>query len=183
MWRRRAGDPGGDVDSGRGRVRRSWRSCWSASLGRAVRAWLTRPLSGQALPLVAAALPLLVTVVGLALDGGVVFAARRELQNVADAAARAGATEVDPAAFRATGGVVALDGPRALATASGYVADYNALHRPDQQVSLDAVTLLGRDRVVVAVNRDASTAFLRIVKISTVPIRAEASATVRAGGD
>ena len=54
---------------------------------------------GQALPLVAAALPLLVTVVGLALDGGVVFAARRELQNVADAAARAGATEVDPAAF------------------------------------------------------------------------------------
>jgi uncharacterized membrane protein len=132
---------------------------------------------------VAAALPLLVTVAGLAVDGGVVFASRRELQNVADAAARAGATEVDAAAFRVTGGVVALDGPRALAMASGYISDYNALHRPDQRVSLDDVTLMGRDRVEVVVSRDARTAFLRIVKISTVPIRAEAVATVRAGGD
>jgi uncharacterized membrane protein len=132
---------------------------------------------------VAAALPLLMSVVGLALDGGVVFAARRELQNVADAAARAGATEVDAATFRATGGLVALDGPRALATASEYVSDYNALHRPDQRVSLDGVSLVGRDRMVVAVNREAPTAFLRIVKISTVPIRAEAAAAARAGGD
>ena len=131
----------------------------------------------------AAALPVLVAISGLALDGGVVFAARRELQNVADAAARAGAAEVDAAAFQRSGGVVVLDGPRALAVASAYVADYNALHRADQQVAVDDVTLAGRDRVLVVVHRDARTAFLRIVKIPSVSIRAEATATVRAGGD
>src|SRR5687768_961117 len=104
------------TDAG-GRIRRPFRPVRAA---RVVLGRLARPLLGQALPLVAAALPLLVTVVGLALDGGVVVAARRELQNVADAAARAGATEVDAATFQATGGAVALDGPRALAVATGY---------------------------------------------------------------
>jgi Flp pilus assembly protein TadG len=138
--------------------------------------------AGQALPLVALVLPLLLAVIGLALDGGVVFDARRELQNVADTAAHAGATEVDLGFYRQSGGTLVLDTRNAEATARDYVADYNALHRPDQQVSLDDAAVVGRDRLVVRVSRVVNTAFLRIVGIPTVRIAAVAGGTARSGG-
>ena len=56
--------------------------------------------AGQAIVWAAVMLPLFLAVVGLAIDGGVVFAARRELQNVADAGARPGAMQVDHGAYR-----------------------------------------------------------------------------------
>jgi uncharacterized membrane protein len=40
-------------------------------------------------------LPLFVSMAGLAIDGGVLLASRRQLQSVADGAARAGATRLD----------------------------------------------------------------------------------------
>ena len=43
--------------------------------------------SGQAIVWVAVMMPFFLSVVGLAIDGGIVFSARRELQNVADSAA------------------------------------------------------------------------------------------------
>ena len=46
---------------------------------------------GQAIVWTAVMLPLFLAIVGLAADGGLVFSARRELQNIADSAARAGA--------------------------------------------------------------------------------------------
>jgi hypothetical protein len=62
----------------------------------------------------------MVLVAGLVLDGGRVVAARREVQDVAQGAARAGANAVDEAALRA--GTTALDGPAAVAAAQGFLA-------------------------------------------------------------
>jgi uncharacterized membrane protein len=45
----------------------------------------------------------LLAVLGLVADGGLLVARHRELQNLADAAARAGAGQLDVAAFRASG--------------------------------------------------------------------------------
>jgi uncharacterized membrane protein len=131
--------------------------------------------------LVALMLPLLLAVVGVALDGGVVFDARRELQNVADSAAHAGASEVDLARFQQTGDL-ALDAGSAVRVAEACVADYNALHRPDQRVTIDDASVAAADRLVVRVSRDARTALLRIVGISTVRVAAGAAGTARSGG-
>jgi uncharacterized membrane protein len=135
----------------------------------------------QAIPLVALVLPLLLAVIGLALDGGVVFDARRELQNVADTAAHAGASEIDLGHFRETGGL-ALDARAAVAVADQHVADYNALHPPRQQVTLEVASVVGRDRLVVRVSRVARPAFLRIVGVTSVRVTAEAAGTARSGG-
>jgi hypothetical protein len=68
-------------------------------------------------------------------------------------------------------------------TAEASVADYNALHRPDQRVTLDETSVPASDRLVVRVSRDARTAFLRIAGISSVHVTAEAAGTARSGGD
>jgi len=60
----------------------------------------------------------LLAVLGLVADGGLLVARHRELQNLADAAARAGAGQLDVAAFRASGGqLVQLDPAQASAAA------------------------------------------------------------------
>ena len=66
--------------------------------------WTARLARGSAVVWVAVTLPLFVSLVGLAIDGGVVFDARRELQSVADGAARAGAMQLDETAYRTTAG-------------------------------------------------------------------------------
>jgi Flp pilus assembly protein TadG len=60
----------------------------------------------------------LLAVLGLVADGGLLVARHRELQNLADAAARAGAGQLDVAAFRASDGqIVQLDPTQANAAA------------------------------------------------------------------
>ena len=64
----------------------------------------------------------LLAVLGLVADGGLLFARHRELQAVADAAARAGAAQLDEAAYRASNGRIAqLDPARARQAARGYL--------------------------------------------------------------
>jgi uncharacterized membrane protein len=53
----------------------------------------------------------LLAVLGLVADGGLVFARHRELQATADAAARAGAAQLDEAAYRASNGHTARLNP------------------------------------------------------------------------
>ncbi len=78
---------------------------------------------GQLIVWTAVMLPLFLSIVGLAIDGGLVFAARRELQNAADAAARAGAMQIDEGVYReSSGATVALDRGRARAIAAEYLA-------------------------------------------------------------
>jgi uncharacterized membrane protein len=131
--------------------------------------------SGQALVWAAVMLPLLfLPIVGLTIDGGVVFDARRELQNVADAAARAGAMQIDVRTYReSAGATVVLDQAGARQVAAEYLAG--------QQPGLTASVATDAQRVVVEVSRDVPTSFLRVVGIKSVRIGATAPAEVRFG--
>jgi Flp pilus assembly protein TadG len=129
---------------------------------------------GQALVWTAVMLPLFLSIIGLAVDGGVVFDARRALQNAADSAARAGAMQVDQDTYRASGGqTVVLDPGSARQAAAAYVGD--------QGESLTGSVSASPQRVVVTVHRQVPTSFLRIVGITTVQISATATAEVEHG--
>lgn len=126
---------------------------------------------GQVLVMVALMMVGVVSVVGLVSDGGLVFAQRRDLQNVADAAAAAGAMQIDEAAYRSTGEVV-LDEQLARDAAAFYL---------DAEGDLDYVVNVLPDRVEVAVSRQATTGFLRVIGIDGIEVSASASAEPRYG--
>jgi len=128
---------------------------------------------GQVLVMVALMMVGVVSVVGLVSDGGLVFAQRRDLQNVADAAAAAGAMQIDEAVYRSTGEVV-LDEQLARDAAAFYL---------DAEGDLDYVVSVLSDRVEVSVSRQATTGFLRVVGIDGVEVTASASAEPRYGVD
>ncbi len=148
----------------RGGVRSAlgWVRCWQAAR------------AGQAIVWTAVMLPLCLSVVGLAIDAGILFSARRELQNVADSAARAGAMQVDVRAYRESSGAnVVLDQAAARDAAAEYVAQ--------QGKGMAATVVAEPQRVVVSVSRDAPMSFLRLVGITTVRVSATAPAEVRYG--
>lgn len=132
--------------------------------------------SGQVIVWVAVMLPFFLSVVGLAIDGGIVFSARRELQNVADSAARAGAMQIDQGVYRDTSGAtVVLDMVPAREVATEYVAG--------QGSGLTATIAAEPQRVIVQARREVPTSFLRLVGIDTVRVNATATAGVRYGID
>lgn len=126
---------------------------------------------GQVLVMVALMMLGVVSLVGLVSDGGLVFAQRRDLQNVADAAAAAGAMQVDEAAYRATGEVI-LDEQLARAAAALYL---------DAEGDLEYAVSVLPDAVDVSVSRQASTGFLRVIGIDGIEVSASASAAPRYG--
>ena len=126
---------------------------------------------GQVLVMVALMMVGVVSVVGLVSDGGLVFAQRRDLQNVADAAAAAGAMQIDEAVYRSTGEVV-LDEQFARDAAALYL---------DAERDLDYVVSVLSDRVEVAVSRRATTGFLRVIGIDGIDVSATATAEPRYG--
>ncbi len=129
---------------------------------------------GQAIVWVAVMLPLFLSVIGLAIDGGIVFSYRRELQNVADSAARAGAMQIDQQVYRDSAGeTVVLDVAGAQQVAAEYLASQGA--------GLSGTIAADQRQVVVQVGRDAPTSFLRLVGINTVHITATAPAEARVG--
>ena len=126
---------------------------------------------GQVMVFAAILMTGLVSVVGLVTDGGIVFSQRRDLQNAADAAALAGAMQIDENAYRSSGRVV-LDERAAREAATQYLQaegrlDYSVQVRPDG--------------VEVSVSRQASTSFLRLIGINGVDISASSSAAPRHG--
>jgi len=128
---------------------------------------------GQAVVLAAVLLPLFFAVIGLAIDGGTVFAARRELQNTADAAARAGATQIDVRAYRQSSGTtVALDPGLARQAAAAYLAT-----RPGITGTVAADT----QTVVVEVSQEIPLGFMRLMGLERAHVSAAAPAEVRAG--
>ena len=130
--------------------------------------------SGQAIVWVAVMLPLFLSVIGLALDRGIVFSARRELQNVADSAARAGATQIDERRYRDSGGTV-------VAIAEGPAQELAAGAIQAQAGDIEASIAADQDKVVVQVWREVPTSFLRLVKIDTVRVGARGEARVLRG--
>lgn len=128
---------------------------------------------GQALVLVAIFLMGLLGVAGLVVDGGTLLAQRRDLQNVADAAAAAGAMRIDEAVYRASSGaVVVLDAGAARNTAMAYLIGEDGV-----QYAVDA----NGTAVEVEVRRSAPTAFLSVLGIEGIDISARAVAQPRSG--
>jgi Flp pilus assembly protein TadG len=129
---------------------------------------------GQVIVWVAVMLPLFLSIVGLAIDGGTVFDARRELQNVADSAARAGAMQIDQGVYRqSSGATVVLDIPAARQAAAAYLSS--------QGQGFAATIDVEPKRVVVQVSRNVTTSFLRLVGIRDVRITASSPAAPRYG--
>ena len=122
--------------------------------------------SGQALLWVAIMLPVFLAIIGLALDGGALFAARRQAQNAADAAARAGAQQIDLNRYRATG-EIALDNGWARYVARQYVAGSGGL---------EATVDVAGNRVIVTVRRDVPLSFLKLFGVEGVRVGATAVA-------
>ena len=130
--------------------------------------------AGQAIVWVAVMLPLFLAVIGLSIDGGLVFDARRELQNVVDAAARAGAMQIDERVYRESFGQrVVLDPGAAQAAAIDYIGM--------QPGHLSAFVSAEPQGVRVDAARDVPTSFLRLVGIETARVTATAVAEVRHG--
>lgn len=126
-------------------------------------------------------LPLFVSVAGLAIDGGVLLASRRQLQSVADGAARAGATRLDQVKLRGSGGAdVQLDPAAARDATSKYLADrlaHDLVWPTTPQIRID----VDARQVRVTIQGTLHTAFLRVVHVDNVPVEASASASVQYG--
>ncbi len=108
-------------------------------------------------------------VVGLAVDGTRAFLLRRTLQNMADAAAVAGASEVDQSTYYSTGGgEVSVEPGAAQKMASEWLLRRGLRVR----AQVDATP----ERVMVVVRDDLPATFLGLVGIDSIPVAAEASA-------
>jgi uncharacterized membrane protein len=128
----------------------------------------------QAIVWAAVMFPFLLSIVGLAIDAGAVFDARRELQNVADGAARVGAMQIDQQAYRASSGsTVQLDAGGAQQVAATYISQ--------QGKSVTATVSASTSRVVVSASQSVPTSFLRLVGIGAVQVSATATAEAAHG--
>jgi Flp pilus assembly protein TadG len=130
-------------------------------------------------------MPMLIGIAGLAIDGATVLTARRELQSVADGAARAGATQVDVGSLRAADGfalrLIPGIGPHTAAgTATAYLASRSKsdIQWPN---GLSWRVDVNGAQVSVLVQATVPTAFLRILHVDSVPIDATSSADLRHG--
>jgi uncharacterized membrane protein len=137
-----------------------------------VRSAVVAGVPGNVLVWTAVMLPFFLGIVGLGLDGAVVFASRRELQNVADGAAQAAVTRVDTGLYEQTG-VVALDRPAAVHAAAEHVA----ARRPGVAWTLEPTA----QGVVVEVGDEVPLTFLRILGWRTVYLTARAPTELRHG--
>ena len=136
---------------------------------------------GQALVLFTLFVPVFVSIAGLAIDGGLLLGSRRQLQSVADGAARAGATRLDLQRLRdSAGSDVQLDPVLADAAARAYLdarlaRELTWQSPPQVEVEVDA------RRVHVLVEGTLPTAFLRIAHVDSVAVAASAVADVQFG--
>ncbi len=131
-----------------------------------------RPAKGQAILLVAVLLPLFFAIIGLVVDAGILFDERRELQNTADSAARAGAMEVDVAVYRRSKGArVVVNERRARAAVARNLAERDIAYAEKIQAA----------GVEVRVQREVRLSFLTLLGFRSVTIGAVAVAEVRHG--
>ena len=129
---------------------------------------------GQVAPLVAVCLLGLLAIAGLVVDGGMMFSVRREVQSLADAAARAGAMAVDEVTLRANGGdSIRLD-PEAARKAAG---DYLNAARFDGLYEIEPAF----DSVTVRLSTQHRTVLMSIVGLKTFEVAASATASPRSG--
>lgn len=132
---------------------------------------MSRDERGQVLALMSVTCVGLLVLVGVVVDAGLLFAARRDLQSSADAAARAGAMEIDVALYRSSGGArVALEPESAETHALALVED-----------GVDARAEASSEAVEVTVARPQPLLLLRVIGIDDVKVEATARARPRTG--
>ena len=127
-------------------------------------------------------LPFFLAIVGLTIDAGRLFDARREVQNVADGAARVAVEQIDRAALRRSG-TLQLDYIQAQNMATQYVYSQES-GSGWQQPTYDPDYGGGKavTGVTVHVSRNVPTSFMRIIKVvSTVTVSASAHAEACVG--
>ena len=127
---------------------------------------------GAVAPLVAMMLLGLLALAALVIDGGLLFAERRDLQGLADGAARAGAMAVDEDVLRETG-AVRLDPAAAQAAAERYLETAGV----EGTVRIDADTL----SVTVDLQESRPTLMMGLLGVRTVDVAAHAIARPRVG--
>jgi hypothetical protein len=142
---------------------------------------MSRSTRAQALVWLAVALPVFIAIAGLAIDGALLLTARRQVQSVADGAARAGAMQLDQELLRGSGGNhVRLDVGAARATALGYLGEHLNQELP-WATPPRAEVRASQQRVHVEVEGGLRTAFLRVVQIERVSVGATSFADVQFG--
>ena len=114
-------------------------------------------------------IPSLVALAGLTYDGGQIFAARREANNVASAAARAGANVVTEDSLFL--GQPALSPPDAVAEAEQF-AVAQGMDTADADVPQDHF-------LTIEVTDEFQTVFLAVIGIESITVEGSARATVR----
>jgi Flp pilus assembly protein TadG len=117
-----------------------------------------RGQAGQALPLICLFMVTLLGFAGVVIDLGDAYLQRQETQNVADAAALAGAAAVPTGAYD---------------TAAQQMAAKNDIAGDGVVVNFD-----NTDTVTVTVTRAAPTFFLRVFGIGSIPVSTTAKATI-----
>ncbi len=132
--------------------------------------------AGQVSVVIVGALFICLAFTGLAVDGARLFTARRDLQNVADSAALAGASAIDEGHFRESGGNdVQLDPSRARSAVDRVLAASGLPLGTRVDVTVEP------DRVVVHVDRPVDMTFLKIVGLREERIGATATAGPQTG--
>ncbi len=130
---------------------------------------ILRDENAQALVITALTMTLLVASLGLAVDVGMLFRARRQLQIAADAAATAGAQQLlynqDPTS--AADSAAAANGEQ-----NGVNNTTVTVNNPPQSGNFTS-----SQDVQVVIQQDAPTYFMRVLGINTIPINAQAIAT------
>ena len=127
---------------------------------------------GAVAPLVAMMLLGLLALAALVIDGGLLFAERRDLQGMADGAARAGAMAIDEDLLRETG-TVRLDPTAARAAAERYLETAGV----GGAIRIDADTL----SVTVDLRERRPTLMMGLLGLRTVDVAAHAVARPRVG--
>lgn len=123
---------------------------------------------GQVTPFVVILTTALIAFAGLVFDAGMALSAKTQALDAVQAAARAGAQELDLLTYRTTG-VARLDPARARATAQRWLS--TAGLRGDATATTAVVT--------VTVRRGHRTQLLRLVGVSRLNVSATATATAR----
>jgi Flp pilus assembly protein TadG len=101
-----------------------------------------RAEDGQILVLTLIVALALLAILGLVADGGLLFARHRDLQSLADAAARAGAAQLDEAAYRASNGQTAqLNPAKAKAATARYLRASGFAGRASVSATTSQVTV------------------------------------------
>jgi Flp pilus assembly protein TadG len=128
-----------------------------------------RSQDGQATVLILGLALVVFAVTGLTVDGTRAFIARRTMQNAADAAALAGAGEINLGAFYSSGGSeLQLDAAGARSLAYRYLDARGYAGRAVVDANEGSVTIVLRDEI--------ATSFLGLVGVDALGVAAEARA-------